>query len=167
MPEIRRGTLVALVAVGAVAVIAVAACGGAAVSEGPTSPNSTEFPGDTGNLTPAPDAAMTITRTGGIAGVNDVVEIAADGTARVTRRDGTSGTCTPDAAALARLRAIDISAIGSPPPKVPIADGFNYEIESAAGTISVSDGDEGERAELLAAASLVVATCLTSISVLQ
>ena len=143
-----------------VAASSLAGCGGSSASEGPAGPSPAGGDGPSGGL---PASAMVVTRTGGFAGVNDVVSIAADGTAQVTSRSGETRSCTPDPAALGRLRAIDLAAVGSGPPKVPIADGFNYSVVSATGSASAGDGDTlGVRAEFVAAAGAVVSSCLAS-----
>jgi hypothetical protein len=154
-----NGTLRAVVLFAA---ITLAGCGGSAVSESPTTPTRTDAP--SGAATSDAPSAITITRTGGIAGVRDVVQLAADGSVSVTQKGGASGSCTPAAEAVDRLRAIDLSALGSAPPKTPIADGFGYEIVAATGTASVGDGDTGAHGELLAAASAVVSSCLANVS---
>ena len=124
-------------------------------TQSPTPPAGTVAPDSSPTTTDAPASAITITRSGGIAGVNDVVEIAADGSTQVTRKTGIVSACTPTAEAIARLRAIDIAAIGTAMPKNPIVDGFTYEIVTAAGSASVGD-DGGPRGELLSAAAEVV-----------
>jgi hypothetical protein len=131
-----------------VAVIALAGCGGSAVTDSPQPPSTTT-------------AAMVVTRTGGFAGVNDVVEIAADGTAQVTSKSGVTGSCTPDSAAVERLRAIDLSSVGSATSKPPIADGFIYSARSASGEAMAGEGEnEGPRADFVLAAAAVVSSCL-------
>lgn len=144
-----------------IAAISLAGCGGS-VGEGPTSttgsPIGSDSPSDD-----APALAMVVTRTGGIAGFHDVVEIAADGTAQVTSKTGETRSCTPSTTALDRLRAIDLAAVGSAPSKSQIADGFTYSVSSATGSASAGQGDdEGHRAEFVAAAEAVVASCLAS-----
>ncbi len=109
----------------------------------------------------ASDAAaseLTITRTGGIAGVHDVVQIEPDGSASVSQKTGDISACTPSPAAVDRVRAVDLSALGPAPSKTPIMDGFGYEIVGASGTASVGDGDTGLHGELLAAAAEVVSS---------
>ena len=137
-----------------VAVISFASCGGSGVTESPA-PSST---------TSSPTGPLVITRTGGIAGVNDVVQIAADGTAQVTTKAGETHSCTPSPTALEQLRAIDLAAVGSGPPKPGVADGFTYSLRSAGGDASAGDGDEGLRAEFVAAAAAVIASCLVEAS---
>ena len=136
-------------------VLALAGCTGAAMSDRP----STEGPAADGHSAGAPGAALTLTRTGGIAGFNDVLEITADGTAQLTRRSGETSSCTPSPTALDALRAIDLVAVGSAPPKAPIADGFTYTVVSAAGTASAGDGEAGIRGAFVSAAAAVLASC--------
>lgn len=135
-----------------VAAISLASCGGAAVSESPAQPDASD----------AAASELTITRTGGIAGVHDVVQIEPDGSASVSQRTGVISACTPSQAAIDRVRAIDLATLGPAPSKTPIMDGFGYEIVGASGTAAVGDGDTGQHGELLAAAAEVVASCLTT-----
>ena len=131
-----------------VATISVAACSGPASG----SPAASET---------VPPSAMVVTRTGGFAGVNDVVEIAADGTATVASKTGVTSRCTPSPAAVERLRAIDLAAVGTAPPKTPIADGFVYSVTSAGEAATAGEGDNtGLRAEFVLAAAEVVTSCL-------
>ncbi len=134
------------------------------MTEAPTPPGTTGPPDGSSTPSDAPASAITITRSGGIAGVHDVVEIAADGTAQVTQKTGVTGACTPTPEAVDRLRAIDFASIGTAPPKTPIADGFGYEIVAGSATASVGDGDTGAHGELLAAAAEVVSSCLRTVS---
>ena len=124
----------------------------------------TESPGPSTGPSPAGSGTasdMIVTRTGGIAGFNDTIQIAADGTAQVTSKAGETRGCQPDPAALDRLRAIDLSAVGSAPPKQPIADGFNYSVSSSGVSASGGDGqNDAIRAEFVAAAAAVVTSCL-------
>jgi len=137
-----------------VAGLSLAGCGGATVSEGPAQPSSSGI---------VPPVAMVVTRSGGIAGFHDVVEIAADGTARVTTRNGEARGCTPSAAALDQLRAIDLAAVGTAPSK--IADGFTYEARAAGTVAQAGDGDNaGIRAAFVRAAAAVVGSCLENAS---
>ena len=151
---IRAGPLVAF--------IVVAGCAGPVVTEGPGSPSMA--PSFAGSGTPSsepPSGALVLTRTGGFAGVDDVATIAENGTAQVTDRFGATAACTPDTAAVDRLRAIDLVAVRSAPSKPPIADGFSYTVTTAAGSASAGDGDdEGIRAEFVAAAAAVINSCL-------
>jgi hypothetical protein len=107
---------------------------------------------------------MVVERSGGFAGFHDILEIAADGTARVTSRTGGTRSCTPDPATLNVLRAIDLATVGTAPPKVPIADGFSYTVRTETGSASAGDGDVGVRAEFTAAAAAVIASCLANAS---
>ena len=63
---------------------------------------------------------------------------------------------------MARLRTIDLAAVGTAEPEVPVADGFTYVVAMDAATASASDGVEGPQAELLAAAGAVVDSCIQS-----
>ena len=136
-----------------VATISVAACSGLTTGS--------DAPSDAAPSDAAPPSAMVVTRTGGFAGVNDVVEIRADGTTAVSSRTGETGRCTPDPAAVERLRAIDLAAVGTAPPKSPIADGFVYSVTSASGAAMAGEGDNtGLRAEFVVAAAEVVTSCL-------
>ena len=136
-----------------VATISVAACSGLTTGS--------DAPTDAAPSDAAPPSAMVVTRTGGFAGVNDVVEIQADGTATVSSRTGETSPCTPDPAAVERLRAIDLAAVGTAPPKSPIADGFVYSVTAAGGAATAGEGDNtGLRAEFVVAASAVVTSCL-------
>jgi hypothetical protein len=106
---------------------------------------------------------MVVTRTGGFAGVNDVVEIAGDGTAQITSRTGVTLTCRPDPAALERLRAIDLASVGPATSKWKVADGFVYSVRSAGGSATAGDGDnQGVRADFVRAAAAVVTSCIES-----
>lgn len=133
-----------------VAIISFASCGGSNVTDSPAPTSTTASQG----------GALVVTRTGGIAGVNDVVQVAADGTAQVTSKTGETSSCTPSPTALEQLRAIDFAAVGTAPSKPQIPDGFTYEVRSASSSASGGDGDEGIRAELVAAAAAVIASCL-------
>ena len=146
------------------AIVSFSGCGGSTVTDGPALPSTGVSP--PASDVPSDDAQaseMVVVRTGGFAGVQDTVQIAADGTAQVSSKTGDTSTCTPDPSALARLRAIDLAAVGSAPPKNPVADGFTYSVTSAGGSASAGDGDnEGIRAEFVAAASGVVTSCLAN-----
>ena len=147
-----------------VAAVSFAGCGGSTMSEGPGLPSTPASPA--GSAAPgddAPASELVVTRTGGFAGVSDTLEIAADGAAQLTGKTGQTSSCAPDPAALDRLRAIDLAAVGSGVSKSPIADGFTYSVTSASGSASAGDGDnEGIRAEFVAAASAVVTSCLAN-----
>jgi hypothetical protein len=131
-----------------VVTISLAGCGGSEVTESSPPPSATA-------------AAIVVTRTGGFAGVNDVVEIAADGTAQITSKTGESRSCTPSSTAVERLRAIDLASVGSATSKSQIPDGFMYSVRSASGAATAGDGDNaGNRAEFVLAAAAVVTSCL-------
>jgi len=146
-----------------VAVILLSSCGGSTVTEGSGLPSTGVSPSSDVPSDNATASEMVVIRTGGFAGFHDTVQIAADGTAQVTGKTGETYGCTPDPSALERLRAIDLAAVGSAPPKSPIADGFAYSVSSAGGSASAGDGDnEGIRAEFVAAAAAVVTSCLAN-----
>jgi hypothetical protein len=131
-----------------VAAISLTGCGGSDVTESSPPPSATA-------------TAMVVTRTGGFAGVNDVVEIAADGTAQITSKTGETQMCTPDSTAVERLGAIDLASVGSATSKSQIADGFVYSVRSASGAATAGEGDnQGTRAEFVLAAAAVVSSCL-------
>jgi hypothetical protein len=144
-----------------VAAVAVAACGGTTVTESPSS--QTNAPSSQA-ASDAPTSPITITRTGGIAGLHDEIVIAPDNSAHVTQKTGVMSACTPSVAAIERIRAMDLSALGPPPSKTPIMDGFGYEIATDSGRASVGDGDTGPHGELLAAAAEVVSSCLSTLT---
>ena len=133
-----------------VAAISLAGCGGSDVTQSSSLPSTDAVP-----------SAMVVTRTGGFAGVNDVVEIAADGTAQVTSKTGETRACMPSPTAVERLRAIDLALVGSGTSKSPIADGFVYSVRTAGGDATAGEGDNvGIRAEFVLAAAAVVSSCL-------
>lgn len=107
---------------------------------------------------------MLVVRTGGIAGVSDMVRIAGDGSASITTKARKTRGCTPSATALDRLRAVDLKAVAATTAKPShLADGFNYSVKSGSASAVVSEGDDdSRRAELVDAAAAVVATCLAS-----
>ena len=103
------------------ATVSLAGCGGSTVVE------SCQVVDDAiglGESTPdhEPASATVVVRTGGIAGVRDMVRIAADGTARLTSKTGTTRACTPSQASLDRLRG-DRPGGGEGDPVEVVADG--------------------------------------------
>jgi hypothetical protein len=106
---------------------------------------------------------MVVVRTGGFAGVRDLMRVAADGTARITVKTGDTRTCTPSTTSLARLRAIDLAALKASQTKMSrLADGFNYSVKTGNGSAAASEGADGPRAEFVAAAAAVIASCLAT-----
>ena len=106
---------------------------------------------------------MVVARTGGFAGVRDLLRVAADGTARITVKTGQTRACTPSTASLARLRAIDLTALNATPTKMSqMADGFNYSVKTSDASAAGSEGDDGRRAEFVHAAAAVIASCLAT-----
>lgn len=143
-----------------VAAFSFAGCGGFTMSEGQGLPSTAASPAGSAAPGGEPASELVVTRTGGFAGVSDTVQIAADGAAQITDKTGLMSNCAPDPAALDRLRAIDLAAVGSAVSKSPIADGFTYSVTSASGSASAGDGDnEGIRAEFVAAAAAVITSC--------
>jgi hypothetical protein len=140
--------------------LTLAGCGGESATTADAGSPSASAPSSSAHAT----GALVVVRTGGIAGVQDTVQIAADGTAHITSRNGKQRDCTPPAATLDRLRAIDIAAVAATPNEAPqMADGFNYSVQSGTTTAQGSEGDDdGRRAELVRAAAAVVASCLSA-----
>jgi hypothetical protein len=160
MPAIRRCTAAVLVAAAA---LTIAGCGGSTVAEAPA--KSSTAPSPTSSATPdedAPRSATVVVRSGGIAGVRDIVRIAADGAAHITTKTGTTRACTPSAVSLDRLSAIDLAALKAIPTKPShMADGFIYSVQAGDTSATVSEGDDdSRRAELVDAAAAVIASCL-------
>jgi hypothetical protein len=145
-----------------IAALSLSGCGGSSTTEASTGSST---PSTTVTGTPRnPAGATVVVRSGGIAGVRDMVRIAADGTARLTSKTGTSRACAPSAASLDRLATIDLTGLkGIPSAPSHMADGFNYLVQTTAGTASASEGDaNGRRAELVSAAAAVIGSCLAT-----
>jgi hypothetical protein len=146
------------------AVLTLAGCGGSTAGAG--SAGSSTKPSPTGSHPsddPAGTEAMVVVRTGGFAGVRDLMRVAADGTARITVKTGDTRDCTPSASSLDRLRAIDLAALKAPPTKLSqMADGFNYSVTTGNGSAAGSEGDDGSRGEFVGAAAAVIASCLAT-----
>lgn len=121
--------------------------------------------GEEGAKAPMPIGALVVTRSGGIAGFHDTLRIATDGSATVTRPEGSSMPCRVDASSLARLRAIRLAAVDPVSPSSSagghvVADGLTWSVRSTAGRATVSEGQSGGlRRELIAAAAAVFASC--------
>ncbi len=148
-----------------VATMSLAGCGGSTVVEGPAKSSTT--PSASESATPddhGPASAIVVARTGGIAGVRDVVRIAADGTARLTTKTRTTRACTPSQASLDRLAAIDLMALKAIPSRSSqMADGFVYSVNADGASASASEGDDNSRrAELVDAAAAVIGSCLAT-----
>jgi hypothetical protein len=136
------------------AALLLTACGGS--SETTSTANSSSKPTDG-----ATSSAIVVVRTGGIAGVQDMVRVAADGSATLTSKTGKSHACTPSAKSLDQLRAIDLTAVGTTSKPPQMADGFNYSVKSGDASATASQGDDdSRRADLVDAAAAVVASCL-------
>jgi hypothetical protein len=161
MRTTSRGRAAALLAA---AVITCAGCGTTTAPHG--SDNSPSTPTRAGPDQPgsSPAPVIVVLRTGGIAGVHDMVAIAADGTAHLTSKTRTSRNCTPSAAAVARLRALDLSAMPAPTMRPGMADMFSYSVQVGAKRAVASEGGgaTGRPADLVDAAAAVLASCLAS-----
>jgi hypothetical protein len=162
MPTNRRRAWAGFVLV---ATMALAGCGGSTVGESPETSSTT--PTSSESATPddhEPASATVVVRTGGIAGVRDIVRIAADGTARLTTRARTTRACAPSQASLDRLAAIDLVALKAiPSTSSQMADGFVYSVSADGASASASEGDaDSHRAELVDAAAAVIGSCLAT-----
>ena len=79
-----------------VAVLTLAGCGGSTVEAGSAGSSTTPSPtGSHPSDDPAGTQAMVVVRTGGFAGVRDLMRVAADGTARITVKTGDTRNFPP------------------------------------------------------------------------
>jgi hypothetical protein len=104
---------------------------------------------------------LTLSRTGGIAGVQDQVEVDPDGTATVIRRGGTPATSTLSAADLAALRRLLTDPALAREAKVTAgngvcADGFQYTLRTPSVTMKTDDCGRSDRPTLAKIISLVL-----------
>ncbi len=130
------------------------ACG-AASTGGPSpaspsspSPGQTAVPtvsGSTSATVDPPDSELfplTITRSGGIAGVQDSVVVGADGSARLRTRGG-SGSCVVGEAGMDLLREVSTALVGAStvtlPPTADVADGYVVTVSSPRGRALLAD----------------------------
>jgi hypothetical protein len=129
---------------------------------GPPSPPPSPGSGGDGG---SGSAFLEVTRSGGIAGVRDVVRVAADGTGKMLNRQGGQRTCRPPAAAVERLRKLDLAAIAAlPSPTAVVNDGFVFSVRTPAGAAAVGQEDKGgHRADLLSAAAAVISSCVVGL----
>ncbi|MDQ1621254.1 MAG: hypothetical protein QOE19_3823 [Actinomycetota bacterium] len=136
---------------------AIAGCGSSSSTTAGAAPSTTPAP-----ASGATGAAVEIVRTGGVAGVRDTVTVDADGSARVTTKEGRSRGCQPPRKALDRLNAIDLAAVAAAPTAAPqLADGFNYAVQVGGERASAGEGDkDSRRADLVDAAAAVLTSCL-------
>jgi hypothetical protein len=132
---------------------------------GPPSPPQSPGGGSGGDGGGSGSAFLEVTRSGGIAGVRDVVRVAADGTGKMLNRQGGQRTCRPPAAAVNRLRRMDLAAVAAlPSPTGVVNDGFVFSVRSPAGAATVGQGDKnGRRADLLSAAAAVISSCVVGL----
>jgi hypothetical protein len=140
-------------------VLGLAACGGESSGTTATSGSATAGNGRAGQDNTA--SAMEVVRTGGIAGVRDVLRIKANGQGTLTDKNGKTSSCRPTDKALDRLRAVDLADVSAGPTAAPvIADAFNYGVRVGDERASGSEGDDGRRADLVDAAAAVLTSCL-------
>ena len=127
---------------------------------------STDGPAPGGSSGPRPSAGpVELQRSGGIAGVRDVVTVGPDGGWRRTAKAGTptSGTLSADERdRLARMAADPglVAEATRTPPGTECADGFDYRL--TAGGTTVGWQDCGSATEVPAAASRIAAFLLSS-----
>lgn len=137
--------------------LALAACGG----ESSTATRSTGSRGGTATSSGGTAVAMEVVRTGGIAGVRDVLRIKANGLGTLTDKNGSTSSCRLTDQALDRLRAVDLSDVSAAPTDAPaMADGFNYAVRVGDERASGAEGDDGRRADLVDAAAAVLTSCI-------
>jgi hypothetical protein len=129
------------------ALLAVVAAGCASgPSSAGASPNAGAAPSSPATINPAPAAALPLTfsRTGGFAGVDDQLTIAADGTVTVKRGSAAAPSTSLGAAKLAELNRLlaDPALTGptSPPAgRVVCSDGFVYRFRTPGWTLVTDD----------------------------
>ena len=125
--------------VGSALLLASAACGESAAGGG-----SGGSPAGSSGASPGSTATVSVTRSGGFAGVGDRVEIAADGTWTATDRDGArrtgqlSGRQRTELAELARDPGLAAEATQTRPP-TRCADAFTYEVTVGGTRVSFVD----------------------------
>jgi hypothetical protein len=135
--------IVGLAALAVVATLA-AGCGDEAGSSSPSAPSTTATPPSTPTPTTTPAQAfpLTVSRTGGFAGFDDKLVIQADGSATMTRRQGTT-TCRVDPALLATIASsatkVDWSALPVKPPKVEHPDDMVVSVSAQGGVAELGD----------------------------
>jgi hypothetical protein len=93
--------------------------------------------------TPASAFPLTISRQGGFAGVDDRVEIAANGSATVTTRGRTAVKVTLPAATVDELRRLvttpEFTGKATLPEEPTCNDGFEYEVTTPSSAVTVHD----------------------------
>jgi hypothetical protein len=134
----------------------------------PSSATFSEVPGTATPATSAPASSstdqplpLTLSRTGGIAGVQDQVKIDPDGTATVTHRAGKPTTTTLPAKQLAALRGLLADPALAREAKAvdgagTCADGFQYNLRTPALTIKTTDCGRSKQPTLAKVITLVL-----------
>jgi hypothetical protein len=123
--------------------VCAAACGGSP-SDG-AGPGSA--PGTSRAVTPPPDGdtsarLLELRRSGGLAGVDDVVRVDRSGAWTATRREGPVAGRLPPASRTAVLALVDARAWStqtSGPARSGCPDGFRYTITAAGATVATDD----------------------------
>lgn len=142
------------------ALFAVAACGSPTATGSSPSQSATASPGET---TPGRIAAPTvkITRTGGIAGVNQSIEIIFDGSWTYTdAKTATTETGTLTAAQRAQLLQLVsdpafLAEMAAAPNPVACADGFTYTVQVGQQSSSMVDCGAGGKDKTAAVLALL------------
>ncbi|GAB2888637.1 AMP-binding protein [Streptomyces mayteni] len=140
LPPMKRAWAVLPVAL--VALVVLAGCGGAA-DRGEAPGDGGGSGGDGGGERDGGGDVLVVRVTGGIAGVNDVVTVAADGAVSVERRSGVEERRLgePELAELtALLHGSEFAALPSRLVGEPVADGFQYEFEQGGRTVTADQG---------------------------
>ena len=111
--------------------------------------------------TPGQPLPLTLSRTGGIAGVQDQVKIDPDGTATVTHRAGKPTTTTLSAKSLAALRGLLADPALAREAKAvdgagTCADGFQYSLRTPALTMKTTDCGRSKQPTLAKLITLVL-----------
>jgi hypothetical protein len=121
----------------------------------------TSAPTTTDPTTSAQPLPLTLSRTGGIAGVQDQVKIDPDGTATVTHRSGKPTTTRLSAPELAALRRLVTDPALAREAKAAdgagtCADGFQYDLRTPALSMKTTDCGRSNRPTLAKIITLVL-----------
>lgn len=117
-----------------------ATASGAAGTGAPTAPGSTPTTGGNGT---AMDVLVSFTRTGGLAGANDSLTVAPDGSYTIqTKKGNKSGKLTADelSALKAALSSTDFNKMPTVNDNGGVADGYTYTITYSGRQITAKDG---------------------------